>query len=84
MEDIIALLLLNYHKYVEEIYSYILQYWPRLDNYNHFDKFVILNLIIIAVYLIINTISSFSIVRIYRRVMKTIFSFGPIKGKVQV
>jgi len=67
---------------VEWSYTSALIYYPRLDNYTHFEKFIILNLIIIGIYLVFTTIARFSIYRIYNRIMTFIFNIGPIRRRL--
>ena len=50
-----------------------------MENYNHFELFIILNLIIIGTYLLTTWIASFSLKRVYGKVMKLVFDLPPIK-----
>jgi hypothetical protein len=74
---------LKYYHATEEVYAQFLTYYPRFDNYNHFEKFVILNLAIIAVYIVLSCIRSISPKRIYNRGAKFVFSLGPVRRELQ-
>lgn len=76
-------LLTHYDHLKQEGYGLLTLYWPRFDNYSYFDKFVILNLIIIGTYLIFSFFASFSIKRLYERIMKIIFNLPPIRRKIK-
>jgi hypothetical protein len=73
---------LKYYQATDFAYSELLDYYPRFGNYNRFEKFVILNLVIIAAYLIISCLRSFSFKRISNRVMKFVFTLGPVKNRL--
>jgi hypothetical protein len=82
MEEISSQLLANYYSLVEWSYASALVYYPRLDNYNRFEKFLILNLLVIGLYLLYTTVANFSIYRVYSRFMTFVFNLGPIRRKL--
>jgi hypothetical protein len=82
MEEIIAEWQLKYYSATDYLYGEFTTYYPRFDNYNRFEKFIILNLVVIAIYIVFTFLSSFSIKRIYKKVVKFVFSFGPIRREV--
>lgn len=57
-------------------------YYPRFDNYNRFEKFIILNLIVIASYIILSIPLFATLKSIYKKVVKLVFSLGPIRKEV--
>ena len=83
MEQIQKQVLLHYHQGGAWAWECLLQVWPRLANYNPFELFVLLNLGILAAFIIINFVSKISIVAVYKKLIRALFSMGPIKGKVQ-
>lgn len=71
--------LLQYDHLKQDAYTQLLTVWPRFDNYNHFEIFVILNLLIIATYLVFSFISSFSLKSFYSKFMRLVFDLPPIR-----
>ncbi len=81
--NIIEVLLQNYYRTTQYLYSKLLSSWPRFDNYNHFDKFVILNLTILASFIAYSCITSFNYKNIYLYIVKLIFSLPFVRKEVQ-
>ncbi len=82
VEKYLQPVLIHYDHFKQRAYTELLDVWPRFDNYNHFEKFVILNLVIIAIYLICSFIASFSPKAIYEKIMKIVFDLPPIKNVI--
>ena len=82
MEAILSEWQLKYYSAVEYLYALLLSYYPRFDNYNQFEKFIILNLAITAAYILYSTLVSISPRRIKAAVIRLVFSLGPIKKEV--
>lgn len=82
MEALLLEWQLKYYSATEYLYALLLSYYPRFDNYNQFEKFIILNLLIIASYIVYSFITSISPRRIKAAVIRFVFSFGPIKKEV--
>jgi len=57
--------------------------YPRFDNYNRFEKFVILNLTVIALYIVVSFIRSISPKRIYNWAAKFVLGFGPVRRELE-
>ena len=82
IEYYLSWLLVQYDRIKQETYEQLIHFWPRLDNYNHFEKFIILNLLIIATYLTFSFIKSFSIQGIYAKFMKLVFDLPPVRNYI--
>lgn len=72
-------ILVQYDHIKQDSYSRLITTWPRFDNYNYFEKFIILNLIVIGIYLFLSFIASFSIKSMYAKIMKLVFDLPPIR-----
>lgn len=83
MESILQQALLRYHQVTELAWAHLLQVWPRLANYNPFELFILLNLIVMGAFIILNLLAKLSPVAAYKRILRGIFAMGPIRGKVQ-
>lgn len=82
MEAILSEWQLKYYSAIDYLYVLLLSYYPRFDNYNQFEKFIILNLLILATYILYSWVTSISPKRIKAAIVRLIFSFGPIKKEV--
>lgn len=61
------------------MYVRLLAFWPRFELYNSFERFIILNLLIIGIYLVLSFISSFTLKGFYTRLMKMVYDLPPIR-----
>lgn len=74
---------MKYYQATEEVYAQFLTIYPRFDNYNRFEKFVMLNLAVVALYLVVSCIRSISPKRIYNRVAKFALGIGPVRREIE-
>ncbi len=82
MEDLITEVQLKYYALTEHLYAELINYYPRFDNYNRFEKFIILNLIVFAFYIILSIPYLATIKSLYKKVVQLVFSLGPIRKEV--
>lgn len=82
MEAILSEWQLKYYSAIDYLYALLLSYYPRFDNYNQFEKFIILNLLIIATYILCSWVNSISPKRIKTAIIRLVFSLGPVKKEV--
>lgn len=82
MEAILSEWQLKYYSAVDFLYALLLSYYPRFDNYNQFEKFIILNLVVIATYIVCSWVASISPRRIKTAIIRLVFSLGPVKKEV--
>ena len=71
--------LVQYDHLKQDAYSSLITCYPRFDNYNYFEKFVILNLVVIGLYLLLSFLASFSIKNLYAKLMKLVFDLPPVR-----
>ena len=71
--------LVQYDHLKQDSYSRLITSYPRFDNYNYFEKFIILNLVVIGLYLLLSFLTSFSIKSLYAKLMKLVFDLPPIR-----
>jgi hypothetical protein len=83
MELQIEELLHKYHHCTHIVYSQVLGVFPRFDNWNRFEKFILLNLIILLAFFFVQLWNAFSIKGIKKSVSKQLFKLPFIKAKVQ-
>lgn len=82
MEDLITEAQFKYYAFTDYLYGELIVYYPRFDNYNRFEKFIILNLIVIASYIILSIPYFSTLKNIYKKVVRLVFSLGPIRKEV--
>ena len=79
IQKYVSWMLIQYDYLKQEAYGRLINTWPRFDNYNHFEKFIILNLVIIGLYLILSFLTSFSFRNMYAKLMRLVFDLPPIR-----
>lgn len=56
--------------------------YPRFDNFNHFEKFLLLNLVVISSFILVSFFCSINPKAIYRGIVRWVFTFGFVRRGV--
>ena len=65
------------------MYSEVISVFPRFDNWNRFEKFVLLNLTVLALFFVSQLWKAFSLKGIKKTVSRQLFKLPFIKAKVE-
>jgi hypothetical protein len=65
------------------MYSEVVSVFPRFDNWNRFEKFVLLNLTILVLFFVAQLWKAFSFKGIKKTVSRQLFKLPFIKAKIE-
>ena len=65
------------------MYSEVVSVFPRFDNWNRFEKFVLLNLTVLVLFFVAQLWEAFSLKGIKKTVSRQLFKLPFIKAKVE-
>lgn len=65
------------------MYSEVVSVFPRFDNWNRFEKFVVLNVVVLLLFFVAQAWRAFSLKGIKKSLSRKLFKLPFIKAKVE-
>ena len=72
----------QYDRLKEALFLRLVDCWPRFELYNHFERFVILNLVVIGIYLLLSFFAEFTLKGFTAKLFKMIYDLPPIRNYI--